>query len=263
MTALIVAADSSSGRLIAAALTLLAALVLVAIVHRAMRGRAHKLPDALGGGELSPMLDTRLRFLRRVVEAAIILIGVALALAQFTSLDRLAATVLASSAIAAAVVGFASRQVLANAIAGMVLAVTQPLRIGDLVTFEGETGTVEDVSLTYTWLRTGADARLIIPNERLAAGVLRNDSIRSPTVALEVSAWLAPDADETAALAAVKGLEEARAARIAEVTDAGLRLQVAGPPVPPAERIAREGELRADVLRALREAGCRGRSDEP
>ncbi|HEX6745338.1 MAG TPA: hypothetical protein VF087_14020, partial [Solirubrobacteraceae bacterium] len=123
MTALIVAADSSSGRLIAAALTLLAALVLVAIVHRAMRGRAHKLPDALGGHELSPMLDTRLRFLRRVVEAAIIVIGVALALAQFTSLDRLAATVLASSAIAAAVVGFASRQVLANAIAGMVLAV--------------------------------------------------------------------------------------------------------------------------------------------
>jgi small-conductance mechanosensitive channel len=263
MTALIVAADSSSGRLIAAALTLLAALVLVAVVHRLMRGRAHKLPDALGGAELSPMLDTRLRFLRRVVEAAIIVVGAALALAQFTSLDRLAATVLASSAIAAAVVGFASRQVLANAIAGMVLAVTQPLRIGDLVTFEGETGTVEDVSLTYTWLRTGSDARLIIPNERLAAGVLRNDSIRSPTVALEVSAWLAPDANETAALAAVQQLEEARNARIAEVTDTGLRLQVAGPPVAPAERIAREGELRAEVLRALREAGCRGRHDEP
>jgi small-conductance mechanosensitive channel len=209
------------------------------------------------------MLDTRLRFLRRVVEAAIIVIGVALALAQFTSLDRLAATVLASSAIAAAVVGFASRQVLANAIAGMVLAVTQPLRIGDLVTFEGETGTVEDVSLTYTWLRTGSDARLIIPNERLASGVLRNDSIRSPTVALEVSVWLAPDADETAALAAVQEVEETRDARIAEVTDTGLRLQVAGPPVAPAERIAREGELRAEVLRALREAGCRGPRDEP
>jgi len=263
MTGLIVAAESTGDRYLAAGLTLLAALVVVGIVHRLMRGRAHKLPDALGGAELSPMLDTRLRFLRRVIEAGIIVIGLALALAQFTSLDRLAATVLASSAIAAAVVGFASRQVLANAIAGMVLAVTQPLRIGDLVTFEGETGTVEDVSLTYTWLRTGSDARLIIPNERLAAGVLRNDSIRSPTVALEVSAWLAPAADETAALAAVQALEEARAARIAEVTDTGLRLQVAGPPVAPAERIAREGELRADVLRALREAGCRGAGDEP
>jgi small-conductance mechanosensitive channel len=263
MTALIVAAESSSDRYLAAGLTLLAAFALLAIVHRAMRGRHARLPDALGGTELSPVIDTRLRFLRRVIEAAILVVGLALALAQFTSLEGLAATVLASSAIAAAVVGFAARQVLANAIAGMVLAVTQPLRIGDLVTFEGETGTVEDVSLTYTWLRTGSDARLIIPNERLAAGVLRNDSIRSPTVALEVSAWLAPDADETAALAAVQAVDETRDARIAEVTDTGIRLQVAGPPVAPAERLAREGELRAEVLRALREAGCRGPRDEP
>ena len=90
-----------------------------------------------------------------------------------------AATVLASGAITAAVVGFAARQTLANAMAGILLAVTQPIRIGDLVTFEGETGTVEDVGLTYTWLRTGADARLLVPNERLAGGILRNDSIRS------------------------------------------------------------------------------------
>ena len=62
-----------------------------------MRGRAHKLPDALGGAELSPVIDTRLRFLRRVIEASILIVGLALALAQFTSLDRLAATVLASS----------------------------------------------------------------------------------------------------------------------------------------------------------------------
>jgi small conductance mechanosensitive channel len=263
MAALIVAAESSTERSITAGLTLLAAFVLVAIVHRAMRGRTRKLAEALGGPDVSPVVDTRLRFLRRLIEAAIIVVGLALALAQFTSLDRLAATVLASSAIAAAVVGFAARQVLANAIAGMVLAVTQPLRIGDLVTFEGETGTVEDVSLTYTWLRTGSDARLIIPNERLAAGVLRNDSIRSPLVALEVSAWLAPDADESAALAAVQALADTRSARIAEVTDTGIRIEVAGPPVAPSERIAREGDLRAQTLRALREAGCRGPRDEP
>ena len=263
MARLIVAAGSSSERYITAGLILLGTLVLVAIVHRAMRGRAQRLAEALGGPDRSAVFDTRLRFLRRVVEAAIIIVGLGLAIGQFTSLDRLASTVLASSAIAAAVVGFAARQMLANAIAGMVLAVTQPLRIGDLVTFEGDTGTVEDVTLTYTWLRTGSDARLIIPNERLASGILRNDSIRSPTVALEVSVWLAPDADETAALAAVQEVEETRDARIAEVTDTGLRLQVAGPPVAPAERIAREGELRAEVLRALREAGCRGPRDEP
>jgi small conductance mechanosensitive channel len=259
----IVAAGSSSEHYITAGAVLLGALVLVAIVHRAMRGRAQRLATALGGPELSPVADTRLRFLRRMVEAAIIIVALGVAIAQFTSLDRLASTVLASSAIAAAVVGFAARQMLANAIAGMVLAVTQPLRIGDLVTFEDETGTVEDVTLTYTWLRTGADARLIIPNERLAAGILRNDSIRSPTIALEVSVWLARDADETAALAAVSALEECRSASIAEATDTGIRLQVAGPPVAPAQRIPREAQLRAATLRALREAGCRGPRGEP
>jgi small-conductance mechanosensitive channel len=262
MAALIVAADPSADRYVTAALTLAAALVLVVLVHRAMQGRGRKLAETLAGPEIAPVIDTRLRFLRRAIQAAIIIVGLALAIAQFTSLDRLAATVLASSAIAAAVVGFASRQVLANSIAGVMLAITQPLRIGDLVTFEGDTGTVEDVSLNYTWLRTGSDARLIIPNERLAAGVLRNDSIRSPLVALEVSVWLAPDADEAAALAAIEALEESRSARIAEVTDAGIRIQVGGPPVAPQERIRREGELRAETLRALREAGCRGPRDE-
>jgi small conductance mechanosensitive channel len=262
MAALIVAAVTLDDA-IAAAVTLFAAFALVLLVHRLMRGRARRVTEALGAGELSPVADTRLRFLRRMIDAAIIVVGTALALAQLTDLDRLATTVLASSAIAAAVVGFAARQVLANAIAGVVMAVTQPLRIGDLVTFEGETGTVEDVSLTYTWLRTGSDARLIVPNERLAAGVLRNDSIRSPLVALEVSVWLKPEADEAAALDALEALPDAEDVRIAEVTDTGIRIRVGGPPVAPSERLAKEGALRAHALRALREAGCRPPGGEP
>jgi small-conductance mechanosensitive channel len=243
------------GNAITAAVTLIVALGLAFAVHRAMRGRGRRLVEALGGDELSPVVDTRLRFLRRAVEAVIVVVGVALAVAQVTELDRLASTVLASSAIAAAVIGFAARQVLANAIAGMVLAVTQPLRIGDLVTFEEQTGTVEDVSLTYTWLRTGSDARMIIPNERLAAGVLRNDSIRSPTVALEVALWLAPAADEAAAVETLEALADARTVRVDDVTEQGVRVVVAGPAVAPSERLAREAELRAQALRALREAG--------
>jgi small conductance mechanosensitive channel len=243
------------GNEITAVLTLLLALGVVIAVNRAFSSRGRKLAAALGGGDLSPVVDTRLRFLRRVIEAIIIVIGVALAVAQFTQLDRLASTVLASSAIAAAVIGFAARQVLANAMAGLVLAITQPLRIGDLVTFEGETGTVEDISLTYTWLRTGSDARLIIPNERLAAGVLRNDSIRSSTVALEISMWLSADADEAVALEAICAIDEVTGARIAEITESGIRVIVSGPAVAPAERLRREGELRAEALRAVREAG--------
>lgn len=258
----IVAAESFSapyGNEITAAATLVAAIALVVVVNRVMGGREARLAAAFGAGGLTPVTDTRLRFLRRILQALIILVGLALAIAQFTELDRLASTVLASTAIVAAVIGFAARQVLANAIAGVVLAVTQPLRIGDLVTFEGETGTVEDVSLTYTWLRTGSDARIIVPNERLAAGVLRNDSIRSSTVALEVSLWLSHDDDETRALEILRGVEDAREARLADTSETGgVRIVVAGPPVPPSERLAREAALRARALAALRHGGVRG-----
>ena len=260
MSALIVAAESFSGRYgndIKAALILIGTAVLAYVVDRTLKGRARRVVASVSGGELSPVVDTRMRFLRRVVGATIIVIGLALAVAQFTELNRLASTILASSAIAAAVIGFAARQVLANAIAGLVIAITQPLRIGDLVTFEDQTGTVEDISLTYTWLRMGSEARLIIPNERLASGVLRNDSIRSSTVAVEVTVWLTPDADETTALEVLSALEDVRDAHVADITETGVAVLVAGPPVAPAERLAREADLRAAALRALREAGVR------
>jgi small conductance mechanosensitive channel len=258
MPGLIVAAESFSARYgndIKAALILLGTFVFAWVVDRTLKSRAGGVVAAVSGGELSPVVHTRLRFLRRVAGATIVVIGVALAVAQFTELHRLASTILASSAIAAAVIGFAARQVLANAIAGLVIAITQPIRIGDLVTFEDATGTVEDISLTYTWLRMGSEARVIIPNERLAAGVLRNDSIRSSTVALEVTIWLAPDADESQALEILAGVEDARSARIADVTETGVSVLVAGPPVAPSERLEREAGLRAAALRALREAG--------
>jgi small conductance mechanosensitive channel len=235
--------------------TVVLAVVAVVLVDRFFARRARAVALRLAGGDLSQEATTRLRFLRRAIEAAVIVIAIGVALSQFEALDRVGRAILASGAIAAAVVGFAARQTLANGVAGIMLAVTQPLRIGDLVTFEGETGTVEDVGLNYTWLRTGADARLIIPNERLASGILRNDSIRSPVVATEVSVWLPADADETRALDAISALGVR--ARIAEITHEGLRILVMGDPGPPSERLAREADLRAAALRALRETGCR------
>jgi len=243
--------------LLTAAGTLLVGLILVVLLDRFLLRRAARLALVVTGGEgLSSDAATRLRFARRTLETVIVLVTIAIALSEFDSLDRVGHTLLASSAITAAVVGFAARQSLANVVAGMLIAIVQPIRIGDLVTVGGETGTVEDVTLTYTWLRTGADARILVPNEVLAGSVLRNDSIRSGTVATEVSVWIAPDADETTALHAVEVATGARA-RIAEATHDGLRVLVMGDPALPSERLAREGDLRAAALRALREAGAR------
>jgi small-conductance mechanosensitive channel len=232
--------------------TIALAALAVFLIDRILARRAARIAQRL---ELSRESQTRLRFLRRAIEATIIIIALGIALSQCQALDRVGRAILASGAIAAAIVGFAARQTLANAVAGIMLAVTQPIRIGDLVTVEGETGTVEDVGLNYTWLRTGADARLAIPNERLASVILRNDSIRSPVVATEVSVWVDADADESRAIEAIAALGVR--ARIAEATHEGLRVLVMGDPGPPSERLAREGDLRAAALRALREAGCR------
>jgi small-conductance mechanosensitive channel len=243
---------------ITAVVSIAVALILAGLVDRAFARatRAAQSIDARrGGGAISPVAATRVRFVRRLVVAAIVLIGVMAALAQFGSLGRVATSVLASGALAAAVIGFAARQVLANAVAGVMLAVTQPLRIGDHVEFEGESGTVEDVRLNYTYLRSGAGTRVVIPNERLAAGVLHNDTIVSPLGEVGVAAWLPPGADADRALAVLGALEDVTDVTVADIAPEGVRLQIAGEAVPTDRRAAREAQLRAEALRALRAAG--------
>ena len=160
------------------------------------------------------MLDTRLRFFRRLIYASILLLGIAIAASQFTGVSKLAASILASGALAAAIIGFAARQVLANVGGrGSCSPITQPLRVGDWVTFEDNYGVVEDVRLNFTVLRTASDQRVIIPNERLAAGILRNDTLGSEVIGLDVSVWLPPEADTDRALAALRGRDRQRGER--------------------------------------------------
>lgn len=231
---------------------MLGALATVALVNRWIERHGMQVAAAVSGGRLSQAADTRLRFTRRAVDAGIVIIAVAIALSQFTALDKLGQAVLASSAIAAAVVGFAARQTLANGIAGIFLAVTQPLRIGDLVTFEGETGTVEEIRLTSTWLRTSTDSRVIVPNERLAGGVLRNDSIVDVHVAVEASLWLPAEADAIDAVDRIRAALPELRVRIAETRPEGARLLLVDRPAPAGDRLGRESQLREDALRALR-----------
>lgn len=235
-----------------ALLTLVLGSLAVVIVNRSIARRGMRLATVVSGGNLSQSTDTRLRFARRAVDAAIVTVALAIALSQFTALGRIGQAVLASGAIAAAVVGFAARQSLANAIAGIFLAVTQPLRIGDLVTFEGETGTVEDIRLTSTWLRTGNDSRVIVPNERLAGGVLRNDSIVDSLVAVEASLWVPAQADAIEAVDRIRtALTDVRVS-IAETSAEGTRLLLADKPAVPGDRLGREAQLREEALRAIR-----------
>ena len=225
-------------------------VVVAIVVDRWFASRGRKIADRVLKGGISQQTDTRLRFVRRLVWLAILAIGFLLALTQFTGIQRVAASLLASGALAAAIIGFAARQTLANLVAGIMLAITQPLRVGDWVTFEDHYGQVEDVRLNFTILRTLSQTRIVIPNERLASGILRNDTLESDVVGLEVSIWVGADADLARALAAMR--EEAESVTIAEITADGIRVAVGGDRVPPGERARAESELRERVLRRLR-----------
>lgn len=205
--------------------------------------------------ELNPALDTRVRFMRRLITLGIWLVGVLFALSQFGGLNKLAAGLLASGAIVAGIVGFAARQTLANLIAGVMLTIAQPVRIGDQVTIQDQAGVVEDVRLNYTVLRTAEGRRLLVPNERLASEVLQNDTILDDRVRPEASVWLAPVVDTDAALSSLANIDQGLVVRIAEMTFEGVRISLIAEPVPAPQRTAREAELRAAALRALRGAG--------
>jgi small-conductance mechanosensitive channel len=247
-----VAADTGIGTWINAGVSIQVAFVIATLLDRAFRARALRAAAERTG--ISREGATRLRFVRRLIYAAIVLIGIAVALSGFTGISNLATSLLASGAIAAAIVGFAARQVLANLVAGIMLAVTQPIRVGDWVTFEGHYGVVEDVRLNYTIMRTASNQRIVIPNEKLAAGVLVNDTLAVDVVTPDVAVWIPPTADVERAIAALAD-ETGQDVAVAELARDGVRLAVGGDQIAPPERAAREADLRRRCLRRLRAEG--------
>jgi len=237
---------------ITAAVTALLALGLARFVDRYLVRRAARMATAVSG-PLSPVATTRLRLVRRLVSVFIVAFGFLLAASQFDGITRVATGILASSAVLGIVVGFAARQTLANAIAGVLLAITQPIRIGDLITFEEDTGTVEDVRLTYTYLASDDGRRIIIPNERLAQNTIENHTIIDPRVRVAVSVWIAPDADSTRALRKLGG--DDIDVEIAEIDKDGVRLEVGTWARTYQERGQVAAGLRAQCLETLRREG--------
>ena len=93
--------------------------------------------------------------------------------------QAVAGSILASSAVIALIIGFAAQSTLSNAIAGILIAFTQPLRLGDQVEVGSAAGTVEEIGLVYTLLRTADGARFYVPNTRMASDTIRNATLQS------------------------------------------------------------------------------------
>jgi small-conductance mechanosensitive channel len=162
-------------------------LVIVAVVITAAGLLAKAVDWRIARLELAPGQATRYRVLRKSIFIGIIFVGVVSALLVIPQVRAVAGGVLASSAVVGLVIGFASQRTIGNAVAGILIAITQPLRLGDRVTVQGTEGIVEEIGLTYTWIRTPDNDRLVVPNEKLASDSIRNSTIRSERSFAEVT----------------------------------------------------------------------------
>lgn len=126
--------------------------------------------------QVSRTTRTRLRILRRLLYLTIFVVVAAIALNQFTDLTELATGILASTAVVVAIVGFAAQNTIGNLVAGIQIAISQPIRIGDRVSFEEREGRVTDITLAYTYIDPGDGSSVVVPNQLLVEGIVHNHS---------------------------------------------------------------------------------------
>lgn len=237
-----------------AAAVVVIALVAAKLVDRAITRRLQPSPEAL----------TRYRVLRRSITAAIVVLGVLSGLLVIPEVRAVAGGVLASSAVVGLVLGMAARSTLANFVAGMLIAFTQPFRLGDEIEIGDASGTVEEIALTYTTIRELSGARFYVPNEKLASDTIRNATIAGGDhlAQVRVPVPLDSDLDRVVTLAeeearAVSDSPEARP--VATVSDfdsmANKALITVEARTPQGRVEPTAGELRRAVHRRLRAEG--------
>jgi small-conductance mechanosensitive channel len=108
-------------------------------------------------------LYTQIQFLKRAVIIAVGVIALALILMQFTQVKQLGTTILASAGIIGIVLGIAAQRTIGTFIAGLQIAITQPIRIDDVVIVENEWGRIEEITLTYVVVKIWDLRRLVLP----------------------------------------------------------------------------------------------------
>jgi small-conductance mechanosensitive channel len=228
-------------------LAIIAAVLVVA-------GIVARLVDrAIARRELDPATATRYRVLRRSISTTIVVVGILSALLLIPQVRLLAGGVLASSAVLALVIGFAAQRTLSNFVAGILIAFTQPLRIGDRVEVAGMSGTVEEIDLTYTFIRLDDRSRLVIPNDKLASDTIRNSTILSREKVAEISVHVPLNQDLGALVELLRAEIDGDVVVAGLNGDATLIVRANAPDELSVARVAEE--LRLRVHATLRSAG--------
>jgi small-conductance mechanosensitive channel len=180
-------------------------IVVLVVVRYGLRYAFDRYERRLA--ERDPAVAARRRttfsFLLRFVIALVGLIGVWSVLSVFPATQQVASAFLASSAVLAVIAGLALTTPLGNLGSGVLLAFTQPVRLGDRITVDDHTGIVEEISLSYTALKTDEGRRIFVPNTRMVSTTLVNRSVDDPRrlVTVELPVRLGAPLDEARRIA--------------------------------------------------------------
>lgn len=143
------------------------------------------IPKVVGKVEVK-MDETVQIMIRRIVSAAIYIVGLMLVILQIPQLHSLATAMLAGAGIAGLAIGYAAKDSLSNFTSGIFIAIFQPFRVGDLVDFKGDHGQIEDLTLRHTIIRTTDNRRIIVPNSVMSTEPIINWSIKEPEITWSV-----------------------------------------------------------------------------
>lgn len=112
-------------------------------------------------------MHTQVTVISRMAMVGVAIVGFALALTTFPAVRQVGLSMLASAGIAGIVIGFAAQPILGNLIAGVQIALTQPIRLDDVVIIEGQWGRIEEITTTYVVVKIWDERRLIVPFSRI------------------------------------------------------------------------------------------------
>jgi len=144
-------------------LTLSVAWTLIRLTNVAQDVIGYRYDVGVSDNLKARAIHTQFGILRKIAIVAISVLSLGLVLMSFEEFRQLGTGILASAGLVGLVVGFAAQKTLGNLLAGIQLAITQPIRIDDVVIVEGEWGRIEEITLTYVVVRIWDLRRLILP----------------------------------------------------------------------------------------------------
>ena len=108
-------------------------------------------------------MHTQMRMISNIIVVVIVLLTVSFILMSFSEVRHIGVSILASAGVVGIVIGFAAQKTLGNLIAGIQIAIAQPIRLDDVVIIEGEWGKIEEITLTFVVVRIWDLRRLVVP----------------------------------------------------------------------------------------------------